>query len=48
MKDVQADLPQSVREDMTFAFVSTIPEVLEEVWGKGVWKIESVKVEARL
>ncbi|ORX37547.1 Lon protease C-terminal proteolytic domain-domain-containing protein [Kockovaella imperatae] len=48
LKDVQSDLPESVREEMSFAFVSTIPEVLAEIWGEEVVKKGSFKVEARL
>jgi hypothetical protein len=33
-KDVQADLPQSTRTQMSFAYVGTIEEALEEVWGR--------------
>jgi ATP-dependent Lon protease len=36
-KDVQNDLPESVRKEIQFAFVATIDEALEEVWSKEIW-----------
>jgi len=52
-KDVQADLPESVRSELNIAFASTIDEALEEVWGRDIWAAgvggaRGVKVEARL
>ncbi|RSH93124.1 hypothetical protein EHS25_007477 [Saitozyma podzolica] len=48
-KDVQADLPQSMRTQMSFAYVGTIEEALEEVWGRDVWAVKGgARVEARL
>ena len=52
-KDVQSDLPESVRSRLTIAFISSIEEALEEIWGREVWTCEisalrRVKAEARL
>jgi ATP-dependent Lon protease len=48
-KDVQADLPESTRKQMGFAYVGTIEEALEEVWGRDVWAVKGgARVEARL
>jgi len=52
-KDVQSDLPESVRSNLNIAFASTIEEALEEVWGKDIWAPgmglgKGVKVEAHL
>jgi hypothetical protein len=48
-KDVQADLPESTTKQMNFAYVGTIEEALEEVWGRDVWAVKSgARVEARL
>jgi len=43
-KDVQADLPETVRNEMQITYVSTIEEAIEAVWGGLV----STRVEARL
>jgi hypothetical protein len=48
-KDVQNDLPESLRNDMSIEFVGTVEELLEEVWGKDVWSNgQGIKLEARL
>lgn len=36
-KDVDADIPDSIKQDVEFRFVKTIKEALEIVWGKEVW-----------
>ncbi|WVR07914.1 ATP-dependent protease La [Kwoniella sp. DSM 27419] len=35
--DVQADIPQQVRDDIRFVYVDRIEEAIEGVWGKGIW-----------
>ncbi|KAK1923408.1 Lon protease C-terminal proteolytic domain-containing protein [Papiliotrema laurentii] len=47
-KDVEADLPDSVRNEIRFVYVSTIDEALEEVWGHDLWRAGGPKTEARL
>ncbi|ORY34573.1 Lon protease C-terminal proteolytic domain-domain-containing protein [Naematelia encephala] len=49
-KDVQADLPESVRKSLEIIYVDQIEEVLQEVWGKEVWADgrDAVRVDARL
>lgn len=48
-KDVEADLPESVRNEMTFIFLSTVDQAIEEVFGKDIWRQgEGIRVEARL
>jgi ATP-dependent Lon protease len=48
-KDVEADLPQSVKRDVEFVFISTVDQLLEEVFGKAIWRHgEGPKIEARL
>lgn len=47
-KDVEADLPESVRNEIAFVFVSTIDEALTEVYGRDVWRKEPDRHEARL
>lgn len=48
-KDVLNDLPESTRKEMTFAFISTVEELLEEVWGRDVWAVKPrYRIEARL
>lgn len=53
-KDVQADLPESVKSQLEIVFVSTVEEALEEVWGREIWAVGvgsgrgGGKVEARL
>jgi ATP-dependent Lon protease len=36
-KDVDADIPDSIKQDVEFRFVKTIRDALEIVWGKDVW-----------
>jgi len=36
-KDIEADLPEKVRNEMEFAYVKTIWEVLNHVFGSGLW-----------
>jgi len=48
-KDVEADLPESVRNEITFVFLSTVDQAIEEVFGKDIWRQgEGIRVEARL
>jgi ATP-dependent Lon protease len=47
-KDVQADLPESIRRDITIEHVASVEALLEAVWGREVWVGGSGKVEARL
>jgi ATP-dependent Lon protease len=52
-KDVEADIPDSIKQDVEFRFVRTIGEALEIVWGKEVWALGSgpdgrSRTEARL
>lgn len=48
-KDVEADLPESVRSEITFVFLSTVDQAIEEVFGKDIWRQgEGTRIEARL
>jgi len=47
-KDVQADLPDSIRRDITIEHVASVEALLEAVWGREVWVDMVGKVEARL
>lgn len=52
-KDVQSDLPESVRSQLEITYISSIEEALEDVWDKDIWASgaglgKGVKVEARL
>jgi ATP-dependent Lon protease len=47
-KDVQADLPDSIRRDITIEHVASVEALLEAVWGREVWVGGTGKVEARL
>ena len=48
-KDVEADLPESVRGEITFVFLSTVDQAIEEVFGKDIWRQgEGTRIEARL
>ncbi|EIW71323.1 hypothetical protein TREMEDRAFT_67699 [Tremella mesenterica DSM 1558] len=49
LREVMADLPESVKDEMDFVFVGTIEEALEEVWGKDIWTDTSrPRLEAKL
>lgn len=48
-KNVHADLPQTVQDQVEFVYVTKIEEALEEVFGVGIWRSgHGAKVEARL
>ncbi|WVQ84837.1 ATP-dependent protease La [Cryptococcus sp. DSM 104549] len=53
-KDVEADVPDVVKRDITFVYVATIEEAIEEVWGKSIWAEDAKergvvgRVDARL
>jgi ATP-dependent Lon protease len=47
-KDVQADLPDSLKKELDIEHVSSIEALLEAVWGTGIWVGGRSKVEARL
>lgn len=38
-KDVEADIPDSIRQDVEFRFAKTIQEALVIVWGKEAWNV---------
>jgi ATP-dependent Lon protease len=47
-KDVQADLPESLKREVEIEHVGTVEALLEAVWGRDVWVGGASKVEARL
>ena len=47
-KDVQADLPESIKRDVQIEHVGSVEALLEAVWGREVWGGGIGKVEARL
>lgn len=47
-KDVQADLPDSLRRELDIQHVGSVEALLETVWGRDVWVGGGSKVEARL
>jgi ATP-dependent Lon protease len=51
-KDIQADLPVSIKDEVEFRFVGSIEEALEVVWGSEIWARGSggkgYRIEARL
>jgi ATP-dependent Lon protease len=47
-KDVQADLPESVKRDIQIQHVGSVEALLEAVWGREVWVGGVGKAEARL
>jgi hypothetical protein len=46
-KDVEADIPASIKDEVEFRFVRTLQDALEVVWGGDAWNADEPSGKGR-